>query len=48
MAQFPDWVYQRGLESEDWVKDRFGDIEDDNFDYLLDDINEKLHIINKD
>lgn len=29
MAQYDDWVYDRGLEDEDWVHDRWGDDDDD-------------------
>lgn len=29
MAQYDDWVYDRGLENEDWVHDRWGDDDDD-------------------
>ena len=33
---YPDWVYERGLEDEDWVHDRWGDDDDDD-DYYYDD-----------
>ena len=29
MARYDDWVYERGLENEDWVHDRWGDDDDD-------------------
>ena len=33
MAQYDDWVYERGLENEDWVHDRWGDDDwDDDYD----------------
>lgn len=38
MAQYDDWVYDRGLEGEDWVHDRWGDDDDDWDDDWDDDI----------
>lgn len=32
MPHYDDWVYERGLESEDWVHDRWGDDSSDDDD----------------
>lgn len=32
MPRYDDWVYERGLENEDWVHDRWGDDSSDDDD----------------
>lgn len=32
MSHYDDWVYERGLENEDWVHDRWGDDSSDDDD----------------
>lgn len=29
MSRYDDWIYERDLEDEDWVHDRWGDDDDD-------------------
>ncbi len=36
MARYDDWVYERGLENEDWVHNRWGDDDDDDDDWYDD------------